>query len=180
MTDAVVTWWPGSLSRCWVTCLGTSLQMKLVVSLPEKCVDVVTLCILTHSLKLTQGAIYYHSSLLWPLSLFPGHSLSPIFGRLQCKIVFAYCKQSKFGVREDLGTRLLVTWRSSYKPSKYIVVMYFWFDYVPHGTPVGLKSLFQAFHSGFVQSCKRNFRIESQGSRLLKSNQAQLQNNPAK
>ena len=56
MTDAVVTWWPGSLSRCWVTCLGTSLQMKLVVSLPEKCVDVFTLCILTHSLKLTQGA----------------------------------------------------------------------------------------------------------------------------
>ena len=102
---------------CWVTCLGTSLQKKLVVSLPEKCVDVVTLCILTHSLKLTQGAIYYHSSLLWPDSLFPGHSLSPIFGHLQCKIVFAYCKQSKFGVREDLETRLLITWRSSYKPS---------------------------------------------------------------
>ena len=134
----------------------------------------------THSLSETHTRCYYHSSLLWPLSLFPGHSLSPIFGRLQCKIVFAYCEQSKFGVREDLGTRLLVTWRSSYKPSKYIVVMYFWFDYVPHGTPVGLKSLFQAFHSGFVQSCKRNFRIESQGSRLLKSNQAQLQNNPAK
>ena len=58
----------------------------------------------------TGHVCYYHSSLYQPVSqLFPWSFLAPVFSRLQYKNVFVYCKQSKFGVREDLGTRLLVT-----------------------------------------------------------------------
>jgi len=55
------------VTRVVVQMLGDLSGNKLTncVTPREKCV---TLCILTHSLKLTQGASYYHSSLLWPLS----------------------------------------------------------------------------------------------------------------